>query len=201
MPAGEFGTILTLNKTKEYKFMRRHIRFLTHGAIIGAVYAVLTLATWSFSSMQIQLRVAEALTVLPLFTPAAIPGLFIGCLVANLMSGNVIDALFGSLTTLLAALLTYFIGQKIKGKAKLPLAVLPPILLNAVAVPLILYFGYGFKDFLGFDTMLPVLFLNALSVLIGQFLSCGLLGAPLYFSLSTIEKRTGIFSKDRSRRE
>ncbi len=181
--------------------MRRHIRFLTHGAIIGAVYAVLTLATWSFSSMQIQLRVAEALTVLPLFTPAAIPGLFIGCLVANLMSGNVIDAIFGSLTTLLAALLTYFIGQKIKGKAKLPLAVLPPILLNAVAVPLILYFGYGFKDFLGFDTMLPVLLLNALSVLIGQFLSCGLLGATLYFSLSTIETRTGIFSKDRSRRE
>ena len=66
---------------------------------------------------------------------------------------------------------------------------------------LILYFGYGFKDFLGFDTILPVLLLNALSVLIGQFLSCGLLGAPLYFSLSTIEKRTGIFSKDRSRRE
>ena len=96
---------------------------------------------------------------------------------------------------------TYFIGQKIRGTARLPLAVLPPILLNAVAVPLILYFGYGFKDFLGFDTMLPVLLLNALSVLIGQFLSCGLLGATLYFSLSTIETRTGIFSKDRSRRE
>lgn len=173
--------------------MKNHIRFLCHGAIIGAVYAVLTSATWSFSSMQIQLRVAEALCVLPLFTPAAIPGLFIGCIAANFMNGNVIDAIFGSLTTLLAAIISYLIGKTVKGKKKVILAVLPPILLNAISVPLILYFGYGYKDFMGFSDILPVLALNALSVLIGQIISCGVLGIPLYYSLEKIESRAHIF--------
>ena len=63
--------------------MNKQIRFLCQGAIVGAVYALLTLATWTFSSMQIQVRLSEALCVLPLFTPAAIPGLFFGCIVCN----------------------------------------------------------------------------------------------------------------------
>lgn len=173
---------------------RKQIRFLCHGAIIGGLYAILTLATWSFSSMQIQVRISEALCILPLYTPAAIPGLFIGCFVANILSGNVIDAVFGSLTTLLAALLTYFIGKLAKGQLRFPLSLLPPVLLNAVTVPLILYYGYGISSFMGYNAALPVLLLNALSVFCGQVISCYLLGYPLHRALLKIDEKTHFFS-------
>ena len=177
--------------------MNKQLRFLCHGAIIGALYAVLTLAAWSFSSMQIQVRISEALSVLPIFTPAAIPGLFIGCLISNLLgSGNVYDIVFGSLTTLLAAVLTRLIAKVVSGKLRLPLSLLPPVVLNALVVPFILYYGYGISSFLSYEGMLPVLCLNGVSVLCGQIISCYLLGIPLYGLLAKITKRNTIFELD-----
>ena len=87
-------------------------KFWVQAALIGAIYAVLTIAFAPISYGQIQVRISEALTVLPFFTPAAIPGLFIGCIIANLYGGNgIIDIVFGSLATLGAAALSYKMGK------------------------------------------------------------------------------------------
>ena len=106
--------------------------FITQGAVIAAIYVVLVFVFdyWSFGP--IQFRVAEALTILPVFTPAAVPGLFIGCLIANITGGAVIwDIVFGSLATLIGAVGTYMLRKH-------PWAApLPPILANTVIVPFV----------------------------------------------------------------
>ena len=169
--------------------------YLAQGAVIAALYAVLTLATWQFSSLQIQVRLSEALCILPLFTNAAVPGLYIGCLIADLLAGNVWDALFGALATLLAAVSTYCIGRKTTGPARWLLAPLPAVLFNVIIVPPVLYFAYGFTGFdLGgsvIEGLWPVLGLTALSVLIGQVIACCGVGIPLYLALEKI----GLFKK------
>lgn len=163
---------------------------LTLGAAIAALYAVLTLAMWQFSSLQIQVRLSEALCILPLFTNAAVPGLYIGCVIANLLAGNVIDAVFGALATLLASVSTYFIGRKMKGAARLILAPLPAVVFNVIAVPLVLYYGYGFTSFEVGSSVISgfwsVLGLTALSVFIGQMIACYGVGIPLYKALEHI---------------
>ena len=178
---------------------RKTISFLTQGAIIAALYAVLTLACWTFSSLGIQVRISEAFCVLPLFTGAAVPGLFIGCFLSNIIAGNVPDAIFGSLTTLVAAGLTYLIGRKLKGKLRLFLAPLPAVVLNAIAVPFILYYGYGLTEFLNQTSAAPVLALYALSVFIGQAIACYGLGVPLALALRSIGRRVGIFGAGSAR--
>ena len=83
------------------------VKKLVQGALIGALYAVLTLAAAPISYGLMQVRISEALSVLPYFTAAAVPGLFVGCIVANLLGGAALyDVIFGSLATLLAAFLT-----------------------------------------------------------------------------------------------
>lgn len=169
----------------------RTLRRLTEGAMIAAIYAVLTFLLWQFSSLQIQVRVSEALCILPLFTPAAVPGLTLGCLLANLLGGgNLWDILFGSLATLLAALTTYRI-RKCERKWVKWLAPLPSVVFNALIIPFVLYFGYGFTTFGDVEGMWIVLALNALSVAIGQIIACYGLGIPLY----ALIKRTGIFKE------
>ena len=121
----------------------KNVLFTTQAAIIAALYVILTFlaAALGISSGVIQVRFSEALTILPLFTPAAIPGLFLGCLISNLLTGAcLIDIVFGSLTTLLAA----FISYKIR-KYKYAVCV-PPIIANTLFIPLILRFGYGMTD-------------------------------------------------------
>ncbi len=154
----------------------KNTKMLTHSAIIAALYVVLTyLATMSgLSSGVIQVRFSEALTILPVFTPAAIPGLFIGCFVANLLSGCVIwDVIFGSLTTLFAAILTRCFK---KNKWFAPV---PPIILNAITVPFILSYVYGAKGSISFFM---------LTVFLGEFISCGVLGTVLMMGLKKTEK-------------
>lgn len=143
--------------------------FMTQAAMIGAIYVVLTLVFAPFSFGEIQVRIAEALTILPLFTPAAIPGLFIGCLTANILGGAILpDIIFGSLATLAGAFFTYRLRQY-------PfLGPLPPIISNTIVVPLILYYGYGI--------LLPIPLLM-LQIGIGELLSCGLLGIIVYLAL------------------
>ncbi len=154
-------------------------RFLARGALIGALYVLISLAVAPFGSGLIQARLSEALCVLPWFTPAAIPGLFLGCLLANLLTGAVAyDVIFGSLATGLAALLTYYLKRK--GYSKW-LAPLPAVLINALVVGYLLTYVY--------EVGVPMA-LSALSVGAGQMLSCYGLGMSL---LGFLEKQPGLF--------
>lgn len=146
--------------------------YLTRGALIAALYVALTFVSslMGLSSGPIQLRLSEALTILPVIFPEAIPGLFIGCLIANLLTGAVIwDVIFGSLATLIGAAGAYFL-RKLPRKL-IWLATLPTVLSNALIVPLVIIFAYGAADAYGF------LFLT---VGLGELLSAGVLGTLLY---------------------
>lgn len=144
---------------------------LTQGAVIAALYVVLTLLAKLFGldSGQIQLRLSEALCILPVFLPAAVPGLTIGCLLANLLCGNIVwDVVFGTLATLLGA-----VGTRLLREQPL-LALLPPILSNTLIVPFVLSYAYGIPGSIPFFM---------LAVGIGEVISCGLLGRLLYNTL------------------
>ena len=118
--------------------MSNKVKNLVKAGIIAALYVVLVVV-FSYSSFgPIQFRIAEMLTILPLFTPAAIPGLFIGCLLANVLGGAVfLDIVFGSLATLVAAYMSYRLRKKEW------LVPVPPVLINAVVVGIILKFVYA----------------------------------------------------------
>lgn len=149
----------------------KNIAFLTQAAMIAAIYVVLTYLFAPFSFGEVQVRIAEALTILPLFTPAAIPGLFIGCLIGNILGGAILpDIICGSLATLIGAVFTYMLRKKSPY-----LAPLPPVAANTIIVPFVLRYGYGIA--------LPVPFMM-LTVGIGEILSCGVLGLVLYFALN-----------------
>ena len=148
----------------------KNISFLTQAAMIAAIYVVLTYVFAPFSFGEVQVRIAEALTILPVFTPAAIPGLFVGCLIGNILGGAILpDIIFGSLATLIGAFFTYQLRDKNKF-----LAPLPPIAANTIVVPFVLRYGYG--------VALPIPFMM-LTVGVGEVLSCGVLGMVLYFAL------------------
>ena len=145
--------------------------FLVQAAAIAAVYVVLTTVFAAFSFGEVQVRISEALTILPVFTPAAIPGLFVGCIISNFLGGAILmDVIFGSIATLIGAVFTY----KLRNSSKW-LAPVPPIVANALIVPFTLYYGYGVN--------LPIPFM-ILTVGIGEVISCGVLGMILYGALS-----------------
>ena len=153
---------------------------LTQGAMIAALYVVLTFIAnlAGLASGVIQVRLSEALTILPVFTAAAVPGLAVGCVLANLLTGCAIwDVVFGSLATLIGAVGTHFLRKKSP-----VLAVLPPILSNIIIVPLVLQRVYGVED---------AYWYLAMTVGAGEIISCGVLGLLLYRSL----KNTKIFHK------
>ena len=139
--------------------------------MVAAIYVVLTLVGASFSYGEVQVRISEALTILPVFTPAAIPGLFIGCLISNILGGCILpDIIFGSLATLIGAIFTWMLRNKSKY-----LAPLPPIIANVIVVPFVLRYGY--------QVPLPIPFMM-LTVGIGEVISCGVLGLILHTALS-----------------
>lgn len=111
-------------------------KHVTQAALIAAVYVALTLALAPISFAAVQLRVSEALTVLPILTPAAVPGLFVGALIANALGSpfGIVDVVFGSLLTLIAAALTRYLRKRTF------LALLPPVVANALGVPAYLIF-------------------------------------------------------------
>ena len=151
---------------------------LCRGAIIGALYTALTLlcGLLGLASMPVQLRLSEALCVLPFFMPEAIFGLTVGCFISNLLVGGVwADVLFGTLATLLGALGTYAV-RKLKGKCRF-LCILPPIVSNTVIIPFVLRYAYGMGD--------GWLWLAA-GVGLGELLSVGVFGTLLFTAL---EKR------------
>ena len=149
--------------------MKISTRFLTQAAVIAAIYTVVTLIFAPISYGQLQVRVSEALTLLPILTPAAIPGLFVGCLISNLMNPagiSMLDVCFGSLATLAAALCTYSLRKKPV------IAGIPPVLINAVVIGWVLMIQY----------QLPYL-ATAGWVGLGQLIACYALGFPLLFAL------------------
>lgn len=149
----------------------KKVQFLTLAAMIAALYVVLTFIANAFglASGAIQVRLSEALAILPFFTPAAIPGLYIGCLLANLLTGGcLLDILVGSLASLIGALGAYAVR---KWKWLVPL---PTIIANALIVPFVLIHGYGLTDAWWY------LFLT---VGIGEIISCGILGMGLLLVL------------------
>lgn len=157
-------------------------RALATSAIIAAMYAAITLLLAPISYGAIQFRISEALTVLPLFTPYAIPGLFIGCLLANLLGGlGIWDIVVGSLTTLIAAILTYIMRKNRWA------ALAPPVILNALFIGVMLYFlftpGEGWTvawSFIG-------------TVGLGQLVSVYVAGGLLMVALSRIPGQDRLF--------
>lgn len=147
----------------------KNVLSLVYGAAIAAIYVVLTMLVAPIAFGPIQFRISEALTILPVFTPAAIPGLFIGCLLSNILGGGVIwDVIFGSLATLLGAVGTYLLCGHQK------LACLPPIISNILIIPWVLRYAYGDAS------LIPYLMLT---VGIGEVLAIGVLGNILLAGL------------------
>jgi len=152
--------------------MSRNIRHLCEAAVIAAVYAALTLALAPLSFNSVQVRVAEALCVLPFFTPAAIPGLFAGCLISNIIGTPLgpMDIVIGSLSTLAAAIITRRIRQKW-------LAPLPAVAINMFTIAWVLSVTLG----------LPY-WSSAVLVGIGQLVACYGIGMPLLLVLNKYRK-------------
>lgn len=169
--------------------MNKKVLFLVHAAVIAALYVVLTMLAklLGLDSGVIQVRFSEALTVLPFFTPAAIPGLFTGCLLSNLLLGNLpLDVIFGSLATLLGAAGTYFLSRPTKNGAAMAkasfrrwLAPIPPIVANTLIVPFILAYVYCFEGSVPYFM---------LTVGAGEVISCGILGLLLLTVLQKYRK-------------
>ena len=160
------------------------ILFVVRAGVIAAIYVVLTIliSAFNLASGAIQVRVSEALCILPIFTAAAIPGLAIGCFLANLLTGCALyDILFGSLATLIGA-----IGSFLLRKHKF-LATLPPVISNAVIVPFVLRYVYEMTfDYKGVDLSIPFFMLT---VGIGEIISVCILGTVLRKALEPLKRK------------
>ncbi len=158
------------------KNQSQRAQYLAQGAMIGAIYMVLTLlaALANLAYGPVQFRFSEALTILPAFTPAAVPGLAVGCLLANIWSGyGAADMVFGTLATLLAAVCTRMV-RNIRFKNIPVLAPLPPVLSTE---------GFSWAGF----------WAAALSVGAGELVICYGLGLPLAAALQKVGKKRKIF--------
>ena len=156
--------------------------FLTQAAMIATIYVVLTgiAAGFDLANGAIQVRFSEALTVLPFFTPAAVPGLTIGCLLSNILfSGNIFDIIFGTLATLLGA-----VGTRMLRKSRW-LCSIPPIISNALIIPPVLTFAYHIPGGIPFQM---------LTVGAGEVICCLVFGQILISTL--MPARTKIFGEE-----
>ncbi len=160
----------------------KKIQLLVQGAMIAALYVVLTwlASVMGLASGVIQIRFSEALTILPYFTAAAVPGLAVGCLISNLMTGAaVLDIVFGSLATLIGAIFTRLLRKQPKWCLSVP-----PILANVLIIPFVLMYAYGMEK--------AWIYL-VVTVAIGEVISCGVLGMILFEAL---KKRAGVIFKN-----
>lgn len=149
----------------------QRIKLICQGGIIAALYLALTLLAnaLGLANYAVQVRFSESLTILPYFTSAAVPGLFVGCLLSNILTGCALpDIIFGSLATLIGAVATYMLRNKSKW-----LAPLPAIVSNAIIVPFVLLYAYGIEP----------LWFSFVTVTAGEIISCGVLGMLLLNAL------------------
>lgn len=161
-----------LKEIIEYEEKRNSVKFITQAAVIAAIYVVLVVIFNYISFGPVQFRIAEALTILPYFTPAAIPGLFVGCIIANILGGAIVwDVVFGSIATLIGAIGTYLLR---KNKW---LAPVPPIVANTIIVPFVLKFAYGSEG------MFAMFFVT---VGAGEIIVCGIIGMILLYALTPV---------------
>ena len=164
---------------------KNKLHLLTQAAMIAALYVVLTFIANAFglANYAVQVRFSEALTILPLFTPSAVPGLFLGCLISNILTGCALpDIVFGSAATLIGALGTRKLAKWFSQKSfpvNALFAALPPILANTVIVPFVLRYAYGIRP----------LWLSFLTVGAGEVISCGILGLLLACALNRYRSR------------
>ena len=152
--------------------MKSKTRGITVSAVIAAIYAVVTLMPGinMFSYGPVQFRVSEALTVLPIFTPWAIPGLTVGCFISNILSSvGPLDMVFGTIATLLASVCTYYLRKMSKF-----VSVLPAVILNGVIIGFMI--TYFYMDTAG--NFMKVFLYNMATVSIGEFAVCYILGIP-----------------------
>ena len=158
----------------------QRIKLICQGGIIAALYLALTLLAnaLGLANYAVQVRFSESLTILPYFTPAAVPGLFVGCLLRNILTGCALpDIIFGSLATLIGAVSTYMLRNKSKW-----LAPLPAIVSNAIIVPFVLLYAYGIEP----------LWFSFVTVTLGELISCGVLGMLL---LNALKKYDSVLFK------
>ena len=159
----------------------KKVLIITQAAAIAAIYVILTYIASAFglANYAIQVRFSEALTILPYFTPVAIPGLFVGCLISNILTGCMpLDVIFGSLATLLGAIGTHLL-RRLSDRVLIKwLTPLPPIIANTLIVPYVLAYVYHFEGSIPYFM---------LTVGIGEVISCGILGLLLLFSLQKYE--------------
>ena len=158
----------------------QRIKLICQGGIIAALYLALTLLAnaLGLANYAVQVRFSESLTILPYFTPAAVPGLFVGCLLSNILTGCALpDIIFGSLATLIGAAATYMLRNKSKW-----LAPLPAIVSNAIIVPFVLLYAYGIEP----------LWFSFVTVTAGEIISCGVLGMLL---LNVLRKYDSVLFK------
>lgn len=172
-----------LNYERTIHMKSKNVNKLVTAALIAAMYAALTAAVAPLAYGAIQLRVSEALTVLPLFSSVAIPGLTIGCLLANIIGlslGQTVvwDILFGTIASLIAAVITYIIGKSKSKKVRYVLGPFPAVIVNAIVVGLeiTIFFTDGGASATAF-------WFNFISVFIGQALVCYIIGIPLIMLL------------------
>ncbi len=136
------------------------------GAMTCALYVLITFLIQPIASGPVQVRISEALCIMPCFTPYAIPGLFLGCFISNFITGSLLlDTVFGSIATLIGAIGTYYLR---KNKY---ICVLPPIISNTLIVPFVLAYVYNFPG--------SVPYFMA-TVGIGEIISCGIFGVAFY---------------------
>lgn len=148
------------------------VRFMCYAALIAALYVALTMLSGALglASGAIQVRVSEALCVLPFFTPAAVPGVTLGCLIYNIIgSGNILDIVFGTLATLIGA-----IGARLLRRWKWAVTI-PTIAANTIIIPFVLKYGFMLEESIIFFVV---------TIFIGEFIAAGILGTVLLFALN-----------------
>lgn len=161
---------------------------LCRAGVIASLYVVLTFAFSSFAFGPFQVRPAEALCLLPLIFPEAIPALFVGCALSNILSAySVYDILFGSLASLIAGCCTYLIGKAFKKEGlKVFFGGLFPVLINAFVIPLIIVFLCGDT---GTHESISVAYFTNVAIFLGtQTVWVYGLGVPLYLSVLKLKK-------------
>lgn len=160
---------------------------IARAGVLASAYVLMSLLTFPIASGAVQIRLSEALTLMPLIMPESIVSLFVGCIISNLITGcALLDIIFGSIITLLAGILTSFIGKFIKNSLlKILVGGVFPVLLNAVFLPLIWYFCYGQLEY--------VYILQVVFLFVSQALSVYALGIPLFKGierLNIVKKKT-----------
>ena len=165
--------------------MNKKTHYIAQAGMIAALYVVLTVLTNMLGlagTNAIQFRLSESLAILAFFTPAAIPGLFIGCFLANtVIAFNPIDMVIGSLATLAAAVWTYgFSRRSITKPVAKWLAPWPAILINAAIIPFVIRYAYGVPEYIH---------ILAIFVFVGQLVVCAGIGYPLLFAIKPHARR------------